>query len=719
MQNNLSSLIKKEYLKSIIVPLLVIESMLLVAYFWSNTFVTETTKTTLVEESRVNIKKISARSAMIINNEFTALANVAVLFQKEHENFFKHYNPLHVNTQEHFYKTTQSGVITNDKNTQDSCTLFYSNINQNMPNRMEKAIASESLDYFYNAILSSNRNIGQVYFNSFDSMNRLCPFMPDALEQYAHDIEIPKYNFYYLADKEHNVDKKVVWTDAYLDPAGLGWMISAIAPVYKNDFLEGVVGLDVTIDKLIKNILATKLPYESLSMLVDKNGNILAMSENLDHLLGLNELNHHEYTAPVEQTISKPKDFNLFQNKDHSLAIHLGTLLRENKDFSSFKDEHTQFLITQNSIDATGWTLFVLIDEGSLVSPLNALKNKTNLIGYSALFVMGVFYLIFLLVVLKRSDNFSKRILDTLQRLIQATNDFKGRLTIQKLEHSDISEINILLDNFTSMSIELQELYESMEKKINAGILEKMETQKMMIYQSRLAQMGEMISMIAHQWRQPLGSISTVSASIKLKQELHKFDLETPQGRAAQAEFLNTATDKIENYISFLTTTIDDFRDFFKPDQKQEKTTLQSIIEQAMKIIGKSLEVNRIALHVENKSEHELVTYDKKMTQVVINLLKNAQDALIERKVENATIWVRTYEENETFMVEVEDNAGGIDISILDKIFDPYFSTKSEKNGTGLGLYMSKTIVQEHCHGSLNAINTDFGVKFIIKIRGE
>lgn len=103
--------------------------------------------------------------------------------------------------------------------------------------------------------------------------------MPDALSQYAHDINIPTFNFYYLADKIHNPQQKVVWTDAYLDPAGLGWMISAIAPVYKGDFLEGVVGIDVTIDQLITNILSIQLPYTSMAMLVDEKGHILGMSK--------------------------------------------------------------------------------------------------------------------------------------------------------------------------------------------------------------------------------------------------------------------------------------------------------------------------------------------------------------------------------------------------------------------------------------------------------
>lgn len=718
MKSTLANLIKKEYLKSIILPLLIIETMLLVAYFWSNSFVTEETKNTLIAETKVNIKEISLRSATIINNDLKSISRTTALFQNQHENFFKEYNPLRIRPKDNAYTMTDSGVITNTQKNEQSCTLFFSNILKNEPNRLSKAMASEQLDYFYNATLKSNENIAQVYFNSYDSMNRLCPYMVDALEQYPHDMDIPTFNFYFLADSVHNPERKVVWTEAYLDPAGLGWMISAIAPVYKNDFLEGVVGIDVTIENLINNMLSIKLPYKSSSMLLDKDGNILAMSKDLEPILGLKELTSHEYNAPVEATISKPKDFNIFEN-NNSLSRHLSSIVENKSDLSEFQDAQLQMLITQNTIEETGWKLILLLDKNSLLASTIALKEKTNYIGYVALVLMGIFYFIFIIVILERSRSFSKRILNPLSSLIKATNELKGKMSIRKLEHSDIIEIDTLLDNFTSMGMELQGLYESMERKIKDGVLENMETQKVMIYQSRLAQMGEMISMIAHQWRQPLGSISTVTASIKLKQSLKKFDLETVEGRAEQVEFLNTAIGKVENYIQFLTTTIDDFRNFFKPDQNQETTTLQQVIDGALKLIGKSLEVNRITLHVSSNSHKELITYDKKMIQVLINILKNAQDAILERKVEDGTIWIRTREELDMFVMEIEDNAGGVPVEIMEKIFDPYFSTKNEKNGTGLGLYMSKTIIEEHCHGFLKAENSKNGAKFTMKIRGE
>ena len=718
MKNTLQNLIKQEYLKSIIFPLLIIETMLLVAYFWSNAFVNEATQKALIEETKANIKEISQRSATIVNNEFRSIANITALFQKGHEKFFSSYNPLHVKTNDPIYTVTNDGVIVNAKRKENSCTLFFSNVQKNNPNRLEKAVATESMDDLYNSVLQSNENIAQLYFNSFDSMNRLCPYMKDALEQYPHDIDIPIYNFYYLADAKHNPSKKVVWTEAYLDPAGAGWMISAIAPVYKGDFLEGVVGIDVTIDKLITNILSIKLPYTSSAMLVDKSGNILAMDSALEPMLGLRELTSHTYEAPVVQTIAKPKDFNLFQNTN-SLSQYLSQVIKNNENLSRFESKNNRLIITQNSIEETDWRLILVLDEDSLLAPSQALKSKTDTIGYFALAFMALFYLVFLLLIIKRSKDFSNRMLNPIQNLIEATKDLKGKLSIAKLERSGIFEIDTLIENFTTMSKTLQELYGSMERKIAQGIAKNMEAQKIMIHQSRLAQMGEMISMIAHQWRQPLGAIGTVLMSIQLKSTLNKFDLTSEEGRLEHKAYLESSISKMDSYLKYLTSTIDDFRNFFKPEQEHEEVSIETILQNTFGIIGKSLEINNIALHVKNESHTTFITYGKKITQVLMNIIKNAHDAILEHKIEDGTIWLHTYEKEEYFVIEIEDNAGGIKPEIMEKIFDPYFSTKNEKNGTGLGLYMSKMIIEQHCRGTLNASNTSKGAKFVITFQGE
>lgn len=263
----------------------------------------------------------------------------------------------------------------------------------------------------------------------------------------------------------------------------------------------------------------------------------------------------------------------------------------------------------------------------------------------------------------------------------------------------------------------LIEINQNLEKKIEEEVFKNREKDKHILQQSRLAQMGEMISMIAHQWRQPLGSISAVAASVKLKSVLNKFDLKTEEGRQEEKAFIAESMGKVEAYIQFLTHTIDDFRNFFKPDKQKENTTLIALVNRTLEIIGKALEINGITLKIENRTTQELLTYTSEVTQVILNILKNAEDIFKERETKNRQIDILIYAENGVQYLEIEDNAGGIKETILPHIFEPYFSTKNEKNGTGLGLYMSKTIIEEHCGGEIFATNSVLGAKFVIALK--
>jgi len=265
--------------------------------------------------------------------------------------------------------------------------------------------------------------------------------------------------------------------------------------------------------------------------------------------------------------------------------------------------------------------------------------------------------------------------------------------------------------------LELIEINQTLERRVEEEVQKNRDKDQHILQQSRLAQMGEMISMIAHQWRQPLGSISAVAASIKFKTTLNRFDYTTPEGIDASKLFLSDAMSKIESYVQFLTHTIDDFRNFFKPNKQKESVTLAQLVNRTLDIIGKALEINGITIKVETRASHEIFTYANEVTQVILNILKNAEDVIKEREIAHAQIFITIENEDSWQIISIEDNAGGIPEHVLPHIFEPYFSTKSEKNGSGLGLYMSKTIIEEHCDGEILATNSPIGAKFIIKLQ--
>ncbi len=265
--------------------------------------------------------------------------------------------------------------------------------------------------------------------------------------------------------------------------------------------------------------------------------------------------------------------------------------------------------------------------------------------------------------------------------------------------------------------LELIEINQTLERRIEEEVAKNREKDKHILQQSRLAQMGEMISMIAHQWRQPLGSISTVAASIKLKIMLNRFDYSTAEGQEASKAFLEESMSKIESYVQFLTRTIDDFRNFFKPNKQKESITLSQLVNRTLEIIGKALEINGITINIETHATTEIFTYANEVTQVILNILKNAEDVIKEREITNPNIQITIGTEDAWQTISITDNAGGIPATVLPHIFEPYFSTKQEKNGTGLGLYMSKTIIEEHCGGQILASNTPIGAQFTIKLK--
>ena len=208
--------------------------------------------------------------------------------------------------------------------------------------------------------------------------------------------------------------------------------------------------------------------------------------------------------------------------------------------------------------------------------------------------------------------------------------------------------------------------------------------------------------MIAHQWRQPLAAISSTSSALNIQAQLDQINKDD----------ILLLTDKISNFSQHLSYTIDDFRNFFKTNKTKTKTTCNELIDKVLSIIETSLINKNIQLDIEHKCNKPILTFENEVKQVILNLIKNAEDILIEKEIENPKIKIVALDG----CITISDNGGGVPSNIIDKIFDPYFSTKTKKDGTGLGLYMSKTIIEDHCKGKLTVQNTTNGAMFIVQL---
>lgn len=233
--------------------------------------------------------------------------------------------------------------------------------------------------------------------------------------------------------------------------------------------------------------------------------------------------------------------------------------------------------------------------------------------------------------------------------------------------------------------------------------------QQLLIQQQKLAQSGEMISMIAHQWRQPLSAITTIIGTLRTKLSLDYYQ-NTPDPFARLEEDLEAAFNRIEESAVYLSKTINDFRNFYRPKQSESKFNVAAAIDQVCRMVMIENDIEKIQFCFDFDRTIMIDSYQNELMQVLINLLNNSRDALKEHQILYPRISISLKQKNEMITIDVLDNGLGIKDETINKIFDPYFSTKSKKNGTGIGLYMCQTIVQSHLKGSIAVSNdVNFG----------
>ncbi|MGB1226361.1 MAG: transporter substrate-binding domain-containing protein [Poseidonibacter sp.] len=238
--------------------------------------------------------------------------------------------------------------------------------------------------------------------------------------------------------------------------------------------------------------------------------------------------------------------------------------------------------------------------------------------------------------------------------------------------------------------------------------------EEILFQQSKMAAMGEMLGNIAHQWRQPLSTISTAATGCKVQKEMD----------CLSEEQLKSALTAINDSAQYLSQTIDDFRGFFNPkNNKFDETNISKIFQKTLKLVDAQFIAKEIKI-IQNIEEYGLFTIENEMVQVLINILNNSKDALLTKKNQQRLIFINTYKKEHTYYIEILDNAGGVPEDIINRIFEPYFTTKHQSTGTGIGLYMSEEIIKNHLNGILSVENETFvfdkikytGAKFSIKI---
>jgi signal transduction histidine kinase len=282
-------------------------------------------------------------------------------------------------------------------------------------------------------------------------------------------------------------------------------------------------------------------------------------------------------------------------------------------------------------------------------------------------------------------------------------NDYKSKteLTVEKL----FTSIRTAIAQYDQIN-ELANLNQELEHRIEIAVTKQQEQQEALFLQNRSIQMGELLNMLAHQWRQPLSRISAVTAQLKLSLAL---------GEINAAEF-DKQVSAIENYTNELSQTIDEFRMVYEPSNLSHNTPVYELLNKSISVMSSLFKMKNIHTDLLCDQGSKEFCASAELYQVVLSILKNAQEAFVKNSVNEPYVNISVVRESERVKICIEDNAGGIDNDHIGKIFDPYFSTKTNKNGHGLGLYMSKNIIEKRCHGQLNVSTTDTGTSFIINL---
>ena len=276
-------------------------------------------------------------------------------------------------------------------------------------------------------------------------------------------------------------------------------------------------------------------------------------------------------------------------------------------------------------------------------------------------------------------------------RVAKRTEDLERSREKLQLQHEELERTYFDLEEETAQRLlALQELGEK---------------ERMMLQQGRLAALGEMINNIAHQWRQPLNELGLIVQELPMMYDRGDFN----------REYLKSSVARFMKVLAHTSKTIDDFRNFFKPDRDRVRFDVKEVLAKTLSLIEESFKHLQIRVSVSASAEPHIVGHPNEFSQVVLNILFNARDAFLDREVTEREVVIGLSEEGSLAVVTITDNAGGIDEAIIGKIFDPYFTTRGPEQGTGIGLYMSKIIIEKNIPGRLTVRNTSKGAQFRIE----
>jgi len=670
--------ISSRFFRAALAPLFVIEIALIVLYFSINAYNDNQTKGTLQTISKSHLQEIAIDQADKISEQLSSVTSLGHILQRETERFFKTPEFFSTSVEPAVFDFAPNGVYYKLNNNGGS-SLFYAALFPIGDEEKKKAQESEALDHIYHHLYESNKNIVAVYFNTFDSMNRYYPFIEDCYKQFPSDMNIPEYNFYYLADANHNPDRKVVWTEAYLDPAGKGWMMSCIVPVYKNDFLEGVAGIDITIDKFINNILELRLPWEAKAFLVDSRGTIMAMPTEVERVFGLTELHKYVYAGQVQQDTFKPEEFNLLASKIPGMAQTVSSLMKKQNNVEDVVINSAPYFLSQATVAETDWKLFVLADKNKILAPALRLEKNSQRIGFMAIGVMILFYWLYFVYLFRNTGRMSAQLAKPVVAIVEASTRLARGDYNTQLADCGVEELDILSSSFETMAQELQHLYADLESRVDERTAQLAATND---------ELKNFVYIASHDLREPLRKISAFGNMVQ-KSLAGKITGDDAENIGFMIDGANRMTQMIEGLLAYSRVSA--------KAQSAEMVNLNDIVKQLRELeLSVLLEEKHTTIDIPQPLP-EVDVDPVQIRQLMQNLIANGMKYQAKGNVPQITLTSKPAVDG-MVRIEITDNGIGIKPEFQQAIFIMFkrLHSKNEYEGTGIGLAVCKKIVERH-----------------------